>query len=310
MYIKEVWLEESTAPSVDELKIALARLQHLSTTLPTLSKFYLYDVVRVMSLLQYKINESKPLTPMPLPNEKNFLPVIKPTDTLQVCAIVLQPAVNLDAASYYLYIVALETFDKTITFKVNDKQESRTRLSKLMTRFSSECKFKKTADLFIWVLLFLKLPPWLTCALANDERPYAYITRCYTSETNPLVQPFIKESVEDLLAQRTGYEQFCIIAALALELTDHNSKIAFNKQLLQVDKNIPHLAVTRRPFTSSAEKEYEFGYVHDDQFYVYEDPFNAVQAWSLAVDASSAFSEVSCDEMQPSFDNAFLKFLQ
>lgn len=309
MYIKEVWL--ATNPSNDELETALQRFRLLVTTNPTLSKYYLCDVVRVMCHIQHAINLSKTFDLLPLPSVTNYNPQIANTDSDRCINLILRPAVNHDAVSYYMYIETLKTFSNKITYNTaKSKAVSATRLQKLMTRFSSECKFKKTADLFIWVILFLKIPPWLTCALANDERPYALVTRCHGADTNPLVQPLIKESVEDLLALSTGYEQFCILAALALELTDTSSGIAFNKQLLHKDPRIPTFAVVREPFTSKAGIKHEFGYIHNHVFNVFANPYEAVSAWALAVSDASAFSEVCCDETELSFDNAFVKFLK
>ena len=315
MYIKEIWLK--TSPPKTELQTALHQMQLMITSLPTLSKYYLCDVVQVMCLIRHKVyehNNSNIDGKLALPSEDNFLPVIAEQDMHRCVNLVLQPALNLDAVSFYMYMETIKMFEKKITYNLMGTEADRTavdstRLNKLMTRFSSECKFKKTADLFIWVILFLKIPAWISCAVADDERPYAFVTRCHKSDTNPVVQPLIKESVEDLLRQSTGFEKFCIVAALALELTNHSSSIAFNRELLHQPSEIPTFAATRQPFTSSRDVLHEFGYVHNSTFYVFEDPLEAVKAWSFAVNASSAFSEVCCDERVLSFDNSFAKFL-
>ena len=121
MYIKEVWL--ATNPSVDELETALQRLRLLVTTYPTLSKYYLCDVVRVMCHIQHAIILSKPVDPLPLPSVTNYNPQIADTDSDRCINLILQPAVNHDAVSYYMYIETLKTFPtRSLTTQSNPKQ--------------------------------------------------------------------------------------------------------------------------------------------------------------------------------------------
>ena len=307
MYIHGVWLQQN--PTKVDLQVALKALGAAVLKYPAKSKLFLYDVCKVMCTIEKKLAPFSKTQAMP--SLHNFLPLVN-SALRQTCVhTILQAAHNTFAASLYIYTYAIKSFKNTIAITKNDTCSTNTSiLKKIMTRFSSECKFKNTNDLFIWILLYLKLPPWTILAQQKEETPYNLISRHFAESTNSVVQPLTKESVENQLLTATGYKHFCILAALTLELTNHKSTIAINHAILQTDKLVPTFALCAKPFTLNEDSNVEFGYVLKNHFYVFADPYFAIQQWAFACDKSSAFSEVCNDEISLTPGNPFLKFVE
>lgn len=288
-----------------ELQTALDALIQAVLAYPATSNRFLYDVCKVMCSIESKLGRC---TKGALPSSKNMLPEINDTLLQTSIFVVCQPAYNKFAASLYMYIHAVKAFKRTITVTLTEGGGNNTAvLKQIMARYATECKFKKTSDLFIWILLYLKLPQWTILAQQKNERPYSLVSDFFEENTNSVVHPLIKETVDTQLKNTSGYEQFCIIAALALELTNHDSTIAISHTIIQQNPTVPTFAVVKPPYITPEPK---FGFVHHSIFHTFNDPFHAVQQWAIAVDASSAFSEVCSDETVVSHGNPFLKFVQ
>lgn len=307
MYIHQVWLEQS--PTESEMKVGLKALINAVLKYQATSSLFLYDVCKVISSIENKLRKSANVDAV-FPSEHDFNPLINDAVVHHCVDVIIKVPQNKKASSLYMYAHALKMFKHTFKFKPQAQYTGNTTvLEKIMTRFSCECKFKQTGDLFIWIILYLKLPPWTILAQQKNEAPYTLISNHFKELTNNIVHPLTKESVEDQLEKSTGLDQFCIIATLALELTNHASTIVINHALLQANPNVPTFAAITKPYTSSTTILFEYGYVYQNVFFVFSNPFFAVQQWSLAVDTASAFSEVCVDDSIVSSGNPFLKFV-
>jgi hypothetical protein len=273
---------------------------------PCDSVHYLADVVRVACTLTLKL---RPVAKtLPLPHPSNTDPQV---DAPALAVRMLTLAYDRYALTLYLHGVYLSAFRSRIKIRrvLGSGGGECRRLHQIMNQFAAECKFTKTSDLFIWCILYLKLPAWLGAAREHDERPYQLAAIVFGDDTNAEVQPLIKESVPDQLRATSGHEHFCIVAALALELTGHVSRnIAINHEVLRADPDTPTFAVVRAPYTDH-ESGCVFGYVHQNVFFTYDDCYGAVAAWARQIEATSMFSEVCCDDRPLSLDNVYAKFL-
>ena len=306
LYLFEKWLP--TAPPKAEMQAALGALRAHLVVSSCDSVYYLADVVRVVCTLALQLEPATATVPLPHPSNPN-----PPVDARSLTVRISTLAYNRYALTLYLHGVYLEAFRSTIVARaaaLGTGGGGTCRLKQIVTQFSAECKFTKTSDLFIWCVLYLKLPAWLGAAREHDERPYHLAATVFGDGTNAEVQPLIKESVPDqLLAATNGHVRFCIVAALILELTGHVScDIAINHEVLRADPTTPTFAAVRAPYTED-DSGCVFGYVHHHTFFTFNDCYDAVSAWAQAVDATSMFAEVCCDDRPLSLGNVYAKFL-
>jgi hypothetical protein len=181
-----------------------------------------------------------------------------------------------------------------------------------MRGFSTECKFKRTGDLFIWAIIRLRVPPWVTAAHTDRETPFAVASRVHTDRTNALVQPLIKNDVCALLEQLapTPLELFCVYGALAMELVPTAVQLVLtNSQLFTADPGKPTLAVVTR--FEVADVSHACGYMLEGTFHFTEDPLQAVVAWAVASDPEGPMAQYACHAgSDPILGNPLTKFVR
>ena len=172
--------------------------------------------------------------------------------------------------------------------------EPHARLSELLYKVVVDCKFEVTSDLFIWSILYIMMPAWVSAARTRTERPYALAPAVFGENTNLMVQPWIKRSVSEMMQDPTTkkYQLFCMLACLAMELTNSSSGILTNADVLKANHHVPTFVVISEAFSTG--NVIEFGHAYQGSLFLCVDPLTAVARWAMATDAYAHFADVAC----------------
>jgi hypothetical protein len=180
-----------------------------------------------------------------------------------------------------------------------------------INRFANDCKFKKHGDMFLWILIKLRLAAWETTSLAKDETPWAIFAASFTDEANMVARPLVNSNTRDLLTTlETNIDLFAVLASLALELTDGDGKVAVNGEIVRIGPAAAPTLCVVRDF-AIGDKDNACGYMADNIFYWNNDPIQAICAWahaSAARDERFAHFAELCSDSPLSPDNPLLKF--
>lgn len=259
---------------------------------------YLDDVVTVAA----RYRAANETTNYVLPTADAHIADISDADLNKLAHRVVHSAYNRDATSLYTYAcqVRLPPAKECISAEPYAVDVVRA----IMKGFAADCKFKTTNDLFIHTIIRLKLPAWLSAGLCANETPYAAAARVFGTSTNDVVRPLVQTSAEALLLQVDKHDQFCILAAMAIEMTNTVPSIVVNTMLLTVPTDQPTLAVVHNVWDTDVA---EIGYVLNTVFYTHADPYVVIAAWTVACDASSSFGKAAVGgEM---FENPLRKYM-
>lgn len=214
--------------------------------------------------------------------------------------------VTPEAAALYRYSLAV-TFGKTVeTQPIADGVVDK--LTAILHGYGADCKFQRSGDLFIWAIIQLRCPSWTCAALAIKDRPYAVASRVHTDNTNTVVHPLLTTGVAKLLHTLKGNELFCVMAAIAIEMTAATkSCLLINSHALSADPTIPSMAALNAPFEINGLTDV-CGYMHHGVFHVASTPEQAVKAWATVYKPDSFLAKILTTE-GVALDNPFSKFL-
>lgn len=259
---------------------------------------YLDDVVTVAARYRAKRATANYV----LPTADTHVANMTDTDLDKLAHRIVHSAYNRDATSLFVYACQLrlppaKEYMSAEPYAVNVVHD-------IMKGFAADCKFKTTNDLFIHTIIRLKLPAWLSTGLCANETPYAAAARVFGTSTNDVVRPLVQTSAEALLLAVDRHDRFCILAAMAIEMTNAVPCIVVNTMLLTVPADQPTLAVVHNVWDTDVA---EIGYVHNTVFYTHTDPYVVIAAWTVACDASSSFGQAAAgNEM---FENPLRKYM-
>ena len=257
-----LWLaHEWTSRSPDESKVAVDAINLKLVRYFAKSPHYVADVVQLCCNLRAPIQAAAPYV---APAYTNYDPAATEEMHQSLVATVQQAAASDKTKAMYVYSIARPLVRGIATRACT--VAPRTRLHTVMRTVAVDCKFEVTGDLFIWCILYMKMPAWVAAARTVHDRPYALVSSVFGCDTNIVVQPWIKRSVADILkCQDTlPHELFLIYAALAMELVHSKSPLLVNGDILKANRTVPTFAITHG--VMSPTQQVRFGHVLNDVF--------------------------------------------
>ena len=269
------------------------------------SKYYIYDVVQVCA--QYLSAGQAGVAAYVEPSYNNRTPVVSDTVVTALAKSVYHGRISDTVVAMFVYALA---HPRVLALpRVVVSAEPHARLSELLYKVVVDCKFEVTSDLFIWSILYVMMPAWVSAARTRTQRPYALAAAVFGEDTNIVVQPWIKRSVADMMMDpnTAKHQLFCILACLAMELTNCTSGILTNTDVLKAKHDAPTFVVMTEALSPS--KVIEFGYAYQGSLVLCDDPLTAVARWATANDAYEHFAGVASDTAILVPGNPFSKFL-
>lgn len=242
-----------------------------------------------------------------LPAYENRAPVVSPAVVLVIAKTIHQGRVDDNIMAMFVY--ALAHPHVMALPRITIPAEPHTRLSELLFKVVVDCKFEVTSDMFIWSILYIMMPAWVSTARTQTERPYAQAPAVFGENTNLVVQPWIKRSVADMMLDPNtqSHQLFCMLACLAMELTNTTCGILTNVDVLKANNNVPTFVVLSEAL--SATNVIVFGYAYHGSLYLCDEPLTAVARWAQANNDCRHFADVACDRTELRPGNPFAKFL-
>jgi len=275
-----------------------AGIEELLCTHLANNPYYLDDVVTIAAQARHKTTTDAYIMPSPVTHVYEM----SNADLNRLAYRVLHCAYNRDVTSMYVFACRVNV---PPLMKCVDKSACAVKtIEAIVNGFALDCKFKTTNDLFIHTIIMLKLPAWLTAGMCIGETPYVNAARVFGPGTNHVIRPLVQTKVETLLDTLVPHEQFAILAAVAIELTNLPVRIVSNTAVLTVPFCTPTLAILHNIWESD---EARIGYMHKGEFHESKDPFAVIAAWSIASDASSAFSKAAAGDSM--FENPLRKYM-
>ena len=269
-----------------------------------ISKYYIYDVVQVCAQF---LSTDAPAVTVVEPSYNNRAPAVSVATMQNLAKTICQGRANDNIVAMFVYALAHPCVMALPRIAVPTAPH--VRLSELLYKVVIDCKFEVTSDLFIWSILYIMMPAWVSAARTQTERPYALAPSVFGENTNIVVQPWIKRSVSDMMLDPSiqKYQLFCMMACLAMELTNSACGILTNIDVLKAMYNTPTFVVLSESLSLSGV--IVFGYVYHGSLYLSDDPLTAVAQWASANDACPHFADVACDTAELMPGNPFSKFL-
>lgn len=286
-----LWLaHEWTCKSQSDVQMAIETINNRLVQYFAISPHYIADVVQLCCNLHARV---VPAVSYVVPSYSTYNPTVTAETNTHIVSSIQQVAATHAVTAMYAYSIA-HPLMHGLTERMCTTAP-RTRLRTVMHTVAVDCKFEVTGDLFIWCILYMKMPAWVGAARCARDRPYALVSHVFGEDTNIVVQPWIKRSVATVLEcpQTMPHEKFLIYACLAMELVHCKSGVLVNSDILKADQNTPTFAVTHGALSPTGQTR--FGHVLNGVFYVCADPLSAVKHWAAACDADSHFARLGDD---------------
>lgn len=300
-----LWLaHEWTCQSPVERKMAIDSINTKLVRCFANSPYYIDDVVQLSCNLHERVGAAAPYI---VPSYSNYDPMITAESQQRNITSIQQVAASVATKAMYVYSIA-----RPLVRGISERMcpaAPRNRLRTVMGAIAIDCKFEVTGDLFIWCILYMKMPAWVAAARTVRDRPYALASHVFGADTNIVVQPWIKRSVADIIKcpETLPHEQFMIYACLAMELVHCKSGLLVNGDILKANQTVPTFAVTHGALSPTGQVR--FGHVLNDVFYVCADPLSAVKFWADAREPDSHFARLGDDSQLGGPGCPFAKYL-